>query len=68
MMVFNKQNNMTPATDNLGIWIDQTNAHLTIITSNPMITKTFTPVFTRRDKVSIMAKSEALAHHKEQHE
>lgn len=59
---------MIKASNDLGIWMDHSNAYVTEFTTEPMSTQKISSAFTHQEKVSSMAKSEALSHHKEQHE
>ncbi len=59
---------MIQATNDLGIWMDHFNAYLTKFTIEPMTTHKISSPFTHHDKVTTLAKSEILSHHKEQHE
>lgn len=53
---------------NLGIWLDHSNAYLTEFTTDPMTTRVISSKFTHEEKVESLNKSEALMHHKEQHQ
>jgi stalled ribosome rescue protein Dom34 len=59
---------MKQITNKLGIWMDHANAYMTEFTIEPMTTTTLESGFTHQDKIESMLKSEALSHHKEQHE
>lgn len=59
---------MIQATNDIGIWMDHFNAYLTKFTIEPMTTQKISSPFTHYDKVTSLAKSEILSHHKEQHE
>jgi hypothetical protein len=52
----------------LGIWIDHSNAHLTELTTDPVVTKTIESDFTHQDKEQTLARSENVMHNKEQHQ
>jgi len=51
---------------NLGIWMDHSNAHLTVFTTDPMETKNIESGFTHLSKEQSLEKSEHLMHNKEQ--
>jgi hypothetical protein len=53
---------------NIGIWMDHANAHLMEFTTDPIETTIITSKFTHQEKEHSLSKSEALMHHKEQHQ
>jgi hypothetical protein len=53
---------------NIGIWMDHASAHLIEFTMDPIETTIITSKFTHQEKEHSLSKSEALMHHKEQHQ
>lgn len=54
--------------NNLGIWMDHSNAHLMELTVEPIQTKVFESRFDHAEKELSLEKSENLMHNKEQHD
>lgn len=54
--------------NNLGIWMDHSNAHLMELTIDPIESKNITSKFDHEEKELSLEKSEQLMHNKEQHD
>jgi len=52
----------------IGIWMDNSSAHLMEFTSDAIETKTIESKFSHEEKVHSLSKSEDLMHNKEQHQ
>ena len=56
------------ATNDIGIWMDHSSAHLMEFTVDPIETKTIDSAFTHEEKEHSFEKSEKVMHNKENHQ